>query len=118
MKFNATVHTPMYEFNEKRYLRIFVSDTTRDNIIRHHQRTELNADHKDNPLQGNILTVKVPFRYRRVMCRFEGAPVQSLKRGDEIHVDIEFMGKWNVGTTYCGYTWKLNYIKLIDSIST
>jgi len=116
MKFNATVHTPMYEFNEKKYLRVFVSDTTRELIIRHHSRMELNGDHVDNPLEGNILTVKVPFRYRRVTCRFEGAPVQSLKRNDEIRVDVEFMGRWNVGTAYCGYTWKLNYIKLLDPV--
>ena len=28
----------------------------------------------DNPLDGNVLTVKVPFRYRRVMCSIRGCP--------------------------------------------
>jgi hypothetical protein len=65
--------------------------------------------HVDDPLDGKILTVKVPFRYRRVMCSVNGRPVQSLIKDDEVEVDIDFTGVWNVGN-YSGYTWKIKSI--------
>ena len=60
----------------------------------------------DNPLDGNILTVKVPFRYRRVMCNVKGRPIQSLIKGDDVEVEIDFKGVWNVGN-YSGFSWVL-----------
>ena len=65
--------------------------------------------HVDDPHDGKILTVKVPFRYRRVMCSVNGRPVQSLIKDDEVEVDIDFTGVWNVGN-YSGYTWKIKSI--------
>jgi len=61
----------------------------------------------DNPIDGNILTVKVPFRYRRVMCKFKGRPIQSLIRGDEVEVELDFKGVWNVGN-HSGFSWILS----------
>jgi len=46
----------------------------------------------DNPLDGRVLTVKVPFRYRRVMCEVKGRPIQSLLKGDEVEVVVDFKG--------------------------
>lgn len=61
----------------------------------------------DNPLDGKVLTVKVPFRYRRVMCKFEGKPIQSLVKDDEVDVELDFKGIWNVGD-YSGFSWVLS----------
>ena len=61
----------------------------------------------DNPLDGTILTVKVPFRYRRVMCEVKGRPIQSLIKDDEVEVVVDFKGVWNVGT-YSGFSWILS----------
>jgi hypothetical protein len=51
--------------------------------------------------------VKVPYRYRRVMCEVTGKPIQSLTRGDEVRIKIEFKGVWNV-ENYSGFSWILS----------
>jgi len=61
----------------------------------------------DDPLQGRVLRVKIPYRYRRVMCSVEGRPIQSLVRGDEIEVVVDFKGAWNV-ENHCGFSWVLS----------
>ena len=61
----------------------------------------------DDPLDGKVLTVKVPFRYRRVMCKFEGKPIQSLVKDDEVDVELDFKGIWNIGN-HSGFSWLLS----------
>jgi len=111
MKLNVTIHEPMYDFNDKKYIRFIISETMHDTISRMHVNKMhlIKNQHIDNPLDGRILTVKVPFRYRRVMCEVLGRPVQSLIKGDIVKIDIEFKGVWNVGN-YSGISWKLNSI--------
>jgi hypothetical protein len=108
MKFLATVHTPMYDHNEKKYIRLVIPENCAEIVRRNHINKSrfIKNYHIDNPLEGRILTVKVPFRYRRVMCVVKGCPVQSLIKDDEIEVEVDFTGVWNVGN-YSGYTWKL-----------
>ena len=86
MKFVATVHEPMYEFNSKKYIRFVIPIKVSEIIERMHtQRSHLLVNQNiDAPLDGRVLTVKVPFRYRRVMCDVKGRPVQSLIKGDEV----------------------------------
>ena len=81
MKCVVKVHTPMYEFNNKKYIRFIIPSKVSEIIERmHDKRWNLLANPNiDDPLDGKILTVKVPFRYRRVMCKVEGRPIQSLK---------------------------------------
>jgi hypothetical protein len=100
----------MIDYNNKKYIRFFISDSVKQRIEFLHMKQPLEGENKENPLEGNVLTVKVPFRYRRVMCTFEGVPVQSLVKDDEIDVDVLFMGIWKYDK-YCGYSWKLTYIK-------
>lgn len=109
MKFVATVHEPMYEFNSKKYIRFIIPSNVSEIIERMHtQRSHLLANQNiDTPLDGRVLTVKVPFRYRRVMCDVKGRPVQSLIKGDEVEVDVDFRGVWNVGN-YSGFSWILS----------
>jgi hypothetical protein len=109
MKFLADVYEPMYEFNNKRYIRFIIPSKCSDIIERMHinkWRFLLNTN-IDNPLDGNILTVKVPFRYRRVMCNVEGKPIQSLVKDDKVQVELDFKGAWNAGN-YSGFSWILS----------
>ena len=111
MKFLAKIHTPMYDHNDKKYIRLVIPEECA-NIIRKIQNSKIGFiknSHVDDPLDGHVLTVKVPFRYRRVMCDVKGRPVQSLIKDDEVEIGIEFGGVWNIGN-YSGYSWKLNYI--------
>ena len=109
MKCVVKVHTPMYEFNDKKYIRFIIPSTVSEIIERMHgQRLHLLVNQNiDNPLDGRILTVKVPFRYRRVMCKVEGRPIQSLKKDDETDVELDFKGIWNVGN-HSGFSWILS----------
>lgn len=111
MKFEAKVYEPMYDHNDKKYIRLVIPENCSQIIHRIHANKSwlIKNSHVDDPLDGRILTVKVPFRYRRVMCSVNGRPVQSLIKDDEVEVDIDFTGVWNVGN-YSGYTWKIKSI--------
>ena len=99
----------MYEFNDKKYIRFIIPLKVSEIIERmHDQRLHLLVNQNiDNPLDGRVLTVKVPFRYRRVMCKVEGRPIQSLKKDDETDVELDFKGVWNVGN-HSGFSWILS----------
>ena len=104
----------MYDYNDKKYLRIRLPEKL-VNISGNYTNTEQVVfyflDKLDDPLDGNVLKVKVPFRYRRVMCNVDGdTPVQSLKRGDSVLTEIQFNGVWNAHE-HSGYSWVLKYIK-------
>jgi hypothetical protein len=109
MKFVATVHEPMYDFNSKKYIRLVVPQKVSEIVGRMHtSKMQLIVNQNvDDPLDGRVLTVKVPFRYRRVMCEVKGRPVQSLIKGDEVEVEVDFKGVWNVGN-YSGFSWILS----------
>ena len=109
MKFRAAVYEPMYDFNGKKYIRLTIPPKASE-IIRgmHTSRMHfLINQNVDDPLDGHVLTVKVPFRYRRVMCEVKGRPVQSLIKGDEVEVIVDFKGFWNVGN-HSGFSWVLS----------
>ena len=109
MKFIAKVYEPMYDFNDKKYIRLVIPIKGAEIIERMHEsRAHLLVNQNvDNPLDGRILTVKVPFRYRRVMCEVKGRPLQSLIKGDEVEVAVDFKGSWNVGN-HSGFSWVLS----------
>jgi len=109
MKFVAKVHEPFYEHNSKKYIRFVIPTKVSESIERMHNSKShfLQNQRVDNPLDGRVLTVKVPFRYRRVMCEVKGRPVQSLIKGDEVDVVVDFKGVWNVGD-YSGFSWILS----------
>ena len=110
----GTVYTPMYDFNSKMYIRVEVDNRTRDYIHglqESKSRFIINKNRVDDPLEGNVLTIKVPFRYRRVMCTVEGdTPVQSLAKGDEVKLMAVFSGAWNVAN-HSGYAWVIKTIQ-------
>ncbi len=110
----CSVHTPMYDHNNKKYIRILLSNDMAFKVRSAQSKISLKNSNVIDPLDGNILTIKVPFRYRRVTCSYEGVPVQTLKKNDNVQIVTDFMGGWNVGEC-SGFSWKLGYIKLLDA---
>jgi hypothetical protein len=86
----------MYDHNSKWYFRIEVPERI----------TEWIRKVQNDPHAGNVLTVKIPFRYRRVMCEVRGRPIQSLVKGDHIDVEVVYKGPWAIGT-HSGFSWVL-----------
>tara|TARA_B100000287_G_scaffold165398_1_gene156003 strand:+ start:361 stop:720 length:360 start_codon:yes stop_codon:yes gene_type:complete len=113
----AKIYEPMYEYNDKKYIRVTIPDKFREYVEKSHERKSnviLYNNKLDDPLEGNVLKLKVPFRYRRVMCNVEGdKPVQSLERGDRVLIEIQFNGVWNTHE-HSGYSWVLKYIKFLN----
>ncbi|AUT18996.1 hypothetical protein DSLPV1_025 [Dishui lake phycodnavirus 1] len=110
---NASVFEPLYEYNDRRYMRFVLGESDAATIrARQDAKKHLVQGHRvDDPLDGRVLMVKVPWRYKRPMCKVDGlTPISCLKKGDVVELDIEFTGVWNVNG-YSGYTWKLNALK-------
>ena len=109
MKFRAVIHEPMYDFNNKKYIRVNIPEHCVDVISKIHdsKRSALLYDNVDDPLEGKVLKLKVPFRYRRVMCDVQGRPVQTLVKGDDVEIEVAFKGAWNVGN-HSGFSWMLS----------
>jgi hypothetical protein len=109
----AVVHQPMYEHNDKKYLRIRVPPDMAQYVARMEAKNayKLNKDARVyEDFFNDILVVKVPFRYRRVMCPvFGDKPVQELVEGDVVQVDIDYTGTWTAGNC-TGHSWKIKNI--------
>lgn len=115
MMIRAKIHKPMYDHNDKKYIQLAVPSKFASRVEQVHEANagKLRNGEKQNPLMGSVLTVKVPYRYRRVMCQVVGSkPIQALREGDEVVVELEFTGAWNVGNT-SGFSWK---IKNVDTL--
>jgi hypothetical protein len=92
----------------KMYLYISLGETQKNKI---HEIHKASNDHLTgklmNPLQSDILKVKVPYKYDKVACKVSGnKAVQELVKGDQVTVSIEYCGVWSVNG-YCGPSWKL-----------
>jgi hypothetical protein len=112
-RFRAIIHQPMYEHNDKKYLRIRVPPDVAQYITRMEAMNAYKLA-KDAYLYedffNDTLVAKVPFRYRRVMCAVSGnKPVQELVTGDVVQVEIEYTGAWTAGN-YTGHSWKIKNI--------
>jgi len=109
MKFRAKVYEPMYDFNNKKYIRVTIPEHCVDVISKIHntKRPLLLHENVDDPLEGKVLKLKVPYRYRRVMCDVQGRPVQTLVKGDDVEIDIAFKGAWNI-ENHSGFSWMLS----------
>ena len=108
---SATVHRAMYEHNGKRYINLRIDDETRVRITGIHNLDmyKVTTGCMNKPTD-NILEVKIPWRYNRVMCTIKGDKVpQELNNGDEVDAVIKYGGPWRVGD-YSGFSWQLQSI--------
>jgi len=102
------VSSPMYSKNSKQYLDILLDDA--EKVRDTHQKSSEYFKPTSkiiDPLVQKTLTVKVPWKYDRVMCSVLGLKtIQELVTGDTISATIDFCGVWDVNN-FCGPSWKL-----------
>tara|TARA_B100001121_G_scaffold310555_1_gene342481 strand:- start:526 stop:861 length:336 start_codon:yes stop_codon:yes gene_type:complete len=104
----ATVEQPFYDYNGKKYIRIILTEKVASEIRKIHD-TSTKGFVMDS-LEGTILTVKVPWRYRKVDCKVFGiTPVEAIEKGDQMDVTIEFCGAWDKGIF-----WKFISVEKVD----
>ena len=118
MNFECEIVLPLYVKNNKRYMDISVPCEHIETVRQIHGelRDVFTKNHFQDPLEGSVLKVKIPYRNNRVSCKIVGlTPIQELKRGDPVRVDLKFCGSWDIGD-YCGVSWKLNLIETPDTV--
>ena len=110
LNFTGHITEPFHEYNGKKYIQIFLTPTVKRRIIE--IEDGLKGYFKQgatvtNPRDGDVLRVKVPYRYNRVTCEVRGlTPVQDLKVKQTVDVTVQFCGIWAVND-YTGLSWKL-----------
>jgi hypothetical protein len=78
----GTIHTPYYDWDGRKYLEISCEGGP---PVR---RETTRFPELGGPSQ--VLRVKVPWRYGRVMCRVEGLrTIQELQKGDQVEITLE-----------------------------
>jgi len=107
MILSGIIHEPLYDYNGRKYITISLAPTHWEYF--RSKDEDVNCPSFEN---GN-LRVKIPFRYRRPICKVKGiSPIRSFKHGDVIYCDIKFTGTWNIeGTT--GTTWVANSVEKV-----
>lgn len=115
MKFRGKVVTTMYDHNERKYIRLRVPPEMSRVIVNIEAKNnyKLNAENYiQKDFFDDTLTLKVPFRYRRVMCPMTGSkPIQEVLPGDEVDVEVEYTGVWHAGG-YSGHSWKITNVHI------
>jgi hypothetical protein len=96
---------PMFG-DERKYIILELDSQSVQTIKFMHVKRSLNVKQLVDPLDGNLLRVKIPFRYNRVMCRYTGKTIQELVKGDPVEVDIKYCGWW-VSGDFGGPSWKM-----------
>ena len=113
LSFRCKVGGPMHEKNGKYYMDLLLPDITAARIRRVHEdmRKFLTKDSLWDPMSGNRLRVKVPYRYNRVTCKVSGRKVlQELDTNDFINATVEFCGVWEM-SEWCGLSWKFTLVE-------
>ena len=113
LEFTGEIRESMHEHNDKKYIRIHVPPKVAEYITSIEKKNAYKLSKDAFVYQDffqDTLVVKVPFRYRRVMCPVTGAkPVQALERGDRVDVEIIYTGTWSAGN-HTGHSWKIKNI--------
>lgn len=107
LMFKSKVHRPMYTINSRKYMDIKLERSIAEKVqeIQSSERVSLGS----NPLNDDVLVVKVPWRYKKVDCDIIGiTPVQEMKEGDDIWSGIEYCGLWATG-----HHWKFATIGVV-----
>ena len=101
LEFSCLISRTLYEFSNKKYMNLLLDADTTSRINRV-QFIKVDI----NPLIGNILKVKVPFRYRKIDFPVKGdKTLYELEEGNEVRVKIKCCGVWKVDDLN-GYAWK------------
>jgi hypothetical protein len=112
--FECKIDFPFHDRNKKKYINFELNDDAVIKVCRAQLISApfLKTEKIMNPLDGNSLEVKIPFRYNRVSCKVHGDKIlQDLVKGECVEVEIEYNGIWDSGE-WCGFSWKLNQLNL------
>ena len=110
--FRGKVHTPMYEHNKRKYIKIIMPEEQTKIIRNIHENFKIKSKTiaPQDPLHGNVLTVKIPWRYKKVDCIVKGiVPVEEFVKGTNVTATIEYCGGWDIGLF-----WKITAIESCD----
>ena len=107
-EFKCIVDQPMRDISGKMYIYLNLDDEPKSRVHEIHKVSNQYLNGKViNPLEGNVIKVKIPYKYNKVTCKVSGNKVlQELVKGDQVTVVIEYCGVWAVNG-YCGPSWKL-----------
>lgn len=115
MYFTSNVVTPMYMRELKYYIDVKVDDNTKKTIEDTHANSSVKHGKIFNPLDGDVLTLKVPFKWRRPLLTVDGLKtIYEYDIGDVLCGYAEYNGVWNT-IHACGMTWTLMAIKDFNS---
>jgi len=112
MRITTEIYEPLYDYNNRKYIKILIPPDVSEKVKYFHKKY---PDCRFNPLDGNVLTIKVPYRYKRVMVNMKGAKgVSSFVLGDKVEMLIEFRGQWKLDDEHTGMTWILKETTYIE----
>ena len=101
LTFECSIDREIYDYADKKYINIKLDEDAVWKINKI-QYVSVNI----NPLVGNILKVKIPFRYRKIEVPVRGdKTVYELKKDDVIMITIKYCGVWKA-ENLSGYAWK------------
>ena len=106
--FSCKISKPMYDVSKVKYIDFEIPEYINTKIQELYEREAraYNLCVPTIPIKGNILSVKVPWRYNRVGCQVNGlVPVQVMAKDQQATVLIEYCGTWALGMF-----WKLGAI--------
>lgn len=106
--FRCKISKPMYDVSKVKYIDFEIPEsiTTKIQDLYEREAKYYKLNVPTIPLKGNVLSVKVPWRYNRVGCTVNGlVPVQDMEKDQEATVVIEYCGTWALGMF-----WKLGAI--------
>lgn len=105
----CVVVAPLHTHNNKKYLEFKMNRGAVGVIRDAHDAVKdtLVTPNVHDPLAGDTLRVKVPWKGRNHLCTVVGnRPLSGLVEGDRVKVQVEFCGSWIVGD-FSGTSWKL-----------
>ena len=112
MKLTCQIYRPLYDRNKKKYLELELNKNDLQIVEKNHADTNkfIQNSKIKNPLEGDILEVKIPYRYKKLACKVSGLKqIEEYKKGEKVTLDIEYCGVWNIGE-WSGFAWKVNEI--------
>jgi hypothetical protein len=108
--FSCNVNKILFDRNNKKYLELKLSQDDKNKVHQEHLKTSKFIQNKKikNPLEEDILEVKIPFRYKKISCNVRGdKTIHELCEGDRVQVNLKYCGVWNIGE-WSGFAWKIN----------
>jgi hypothetical protein len=106
---SAEVVAPVYTHNNKKYLELRLNRGAVGVVRTAHEAVKdaLVTPKVQDPLTGDTLRVKIPWKGRFPTCTVVGDKTLSgLVEGDKVKVQVEFCGAWIVAD-FSGTSWKL-----------